>query len=312
MPAAEGRMSKLKTEIKNLTAAWDRFWFAPVDLYNLALFRCVFFCVLFVMYVLRFFEIKLLFYNEGLMPFALAKEFAPPFYAPLFYWFPTSNVGILTAYLVFLVLLLLGALGFLRRWSTWLVLALHLAFLQRNYTVIYGADLISSFWLFYLSLADHSRGFRVWKSEACPVVHQQNDLLTSVAYRLIQIQLCITYGYTGLEKLKGTSWWEGTAVWKVLGNTQLAPMDFSFMVRFPVLIALMTYSTLLFEIYFPVAVWYKPLRKYWLSLGAAFHLVAAWSMGLHFFSLLMIVAYIPFISSQTWREFLARAKFSRA
>lgn len=294
-------MKWLKSELKTVLGAWDKFWFAPVDLYNLSLFRCVLFSLLFIMYGLRMFEIEILFFDNGLMPFSMAKEFPPEFHKAPFYWFPSSDTLVWVAHAAFLILLLCGALGLLRRWSTWIVFALHVAFMQRNYMVIYGADLVSTFWLLYLSLADHSRCFSIWKSDPCPVSTKSSDLLTSVAYRLIQVQLCIIYGYTGLEKLKGASWWEGTATWKVLGNTQLAPMDFSYLLHVPWVIALITYCTLLFEVYFPVAVWFKPLRKYWLGLGAVFHIVAAGTMGLHFFSIIMIAAYIPFISSNSWR-----------
>lgn len=292
----------LKKHSKVILGAWDKFWFGPVDLYNLSLFRCVFFSILFLMYSIRFLEVKLLYFDEGLMPFSQAKEFLPEMYVPLFYWFPTTDTLVVILHIAFLLLLLAGALGLLRRWSTWIVFVIHMAFMQRNYTVIYGADLITTFWLLYLSLADHSRSFSIWKKSPCPVVQNQSDLLSSVAYRLIQVQLCIVYAYTGLEKLKGPSWWEGTAVWKVLGNTQLTPMDFSFLVHMPWLFPVMTYSTLLFEVYFPAAVWYKPLRPYWLTLGASFHLIAALTMKLHFFSALMVAAYIPFIPSETWRR----------
>lgn len=290
--------------MKTIAMAWDRFWFGPVDLYNLALFRCVFFSVLFIMYSIRMLEVRLLYFTDGLMPASMARVFPPEFYKGPFYWFPMSDALIWWAHLIFVVLLLLGALGLLRRWSTWIVLALHLAFMQRNYMVIYGADLVSTFWLLYLSFADHSRCFSVWKSKTqCPVTMKSSDIITSVAYRLIQVQLCIIYGYTGLEKLKGSTWWEGTAVWKVLGNTQLAPIDFSFLVHVPWVIALLTYFTLLFEVYFPVAIWFKPLRKYWLTVGATFHLLAAGTMGLHFFSIIMITTYILFIPSEQWQRF---------
>ena len=87
-------MNLFKREFKNILDAWDRFWFGPVDLYNLGLFRCVLFSILFVMYFLRILEVRLLFFNEGLMPFSLAKEFPPAFYKPLFFWFPTSNTAV--------------------------------------------------------------------------------------------------------------------------------------------------------------------------------------------------------------------------
>ena len=46
-----------------------------------------------------------------------------------------------------------------------------------------------------------------------------------VAIRLIQIHLCIIYLVSGLSKLLGKAWWEGTAVWGTLASFEFAPMQ---------------------------------------------------------------------------------------
>lgn len=37
----------------------------------------------------------------------------------------------------------------------------------------------------------------------------------NVAVRLLQVHLCVLYGFAGTGKLLGGSWWEGTAIWEV-------------------------------------------------------------------------------------------------
>jgi hypothetical protein len=201
--------------------------------------------------------------------------------------------------------LALLALGVFDCIFSWFLLVLHLGLVHRNFTIMYGPELIATFWLAYLGFIRHGRYFSIWncwrarrwtpeafvgwdKPRIAP------DLLSAMGVRLLQIQLCVIYGFTGLEKLRGTAWWNGSAVWRVLGNAQLAPMDFGFLSRFTIPLALMTFATVLFEIYFPVMVWIPQTRKGWLALGLAFHLGAAFTMGLPFFSLLMIFSYLVF------------------
>jgi len=121
------------------------------------------------------------------------------------------------------------------------------------------------------------------------------DLLSGVGYRLVQIHLCIIYAYTGLEKFKGETWWEGTAVWYVVSNDNIVPFNMEFFQYVPSLVALMTFSTLIFEVYFPVAIWLKPLRNFWLFLGICLHGLSAIFMGLIFFAPIMLAAYLFFV-----------------
>jgi hypothetical protein len=177
--------------------------------------------------------------------------------------------------------------------------------MHRNFTVIYGPELIATFWLAYLGFIRHGRYFSIWNClrlrdwtprafVGWAQAPKPSGFVSAMGTRLIQIQLCVIYGFTGLEKLRGSAWWNGSAVWRVLGNEQLAPIDFGFLSRFTIPLALMTFATLLFEIYFPVIVWIPQVRKPWMLLGVGFHTAAALTMGLPFFSVLMVISYLVF------------------
>ncbi len=279
-----------------LWKAWEIFWFGEMDGYPLGVFRAVFAGILFIMYSIRGLEFQLLFSNEGLMPFDRAQLFAPETYQPLFYWFPESNSLLALCYVLFLVLLLALSLGLIGRRLCWLVLFFHLMFFQRNYMTIYGADLISNFFLLALCFTNAHRYFSLRHWLFPQWNRPESSPLDTMGVRMIQVQLCIIYGFTGLEKMKGNEWWEGTAVWAVLTNAQLNFMDFSFFHYFPVVVVVMTWATLLFEVYFPVVIWFQGLRKYWLSIGFLFHLGAAVFMSLPFFSTIMVSSYLVFMN----------------
>ena len=46
-----------------------------------------------------------------------------------------------------------------------------------------------------------------------------------MSIRLIQIHLCLIYLCSGLSKLHGESWWNGSAVLQILMLDNIAPFD---------------------------------------------------------------------------------------
>lgn len=122
----------------------------------------------------------------------------------------------------------------------------------------------------------------------------------SMFYRICQLQVCLIYGFAGLDKVKGSSWWRGDAIWMIFANTQRATVDLSWLGHFPAVLAFMTYATLFFEVYFPVIVWFRPVgRAIALGFGLLMHCGIALTMGLVSFSSLMVSTYSLFLDADT-------------
>lgn len=287
-----------------ILATWNRFWFKPIDLFPAAVFRITFAVVIFLQYALRQFNVLEYYSDRGVVPLAESTELLNEIYRPLFFWFPASDFSIIALHSVFLGLIVLLGLGFYSRVVAVLALMIQVLFLYRNFSVAYGADIITCYWLFSLCFIESDQELSLRKKLKLPSFAPKfADLsLSTVGVRLIQIQLCVIYGYTGLEKLKGSVWWEGTAIWSVMSNQQLSTIDLSFLQNFPLLVVAMTYSTLIFEIYFPFAVWNSKTRGWWLSIGFMFHIGIAITMGLIFFSGVMMAAYLVFINGDYLRR----------
>jgi hypothetical protein len=172
--------------------------------------------------------------------------------------------------------------------------------LFRNYGVAFGVDQITSFFLMYLALtqADARLSVRSLWREQKNLPALSGGILTSVFYRLLQIQLCLIYIYSGMEKLKGQSWWDGTAVWSVLANSQMVIADFTWLRHVPFFIVLISFSTILFELYFPVLVWVPAVRRYLLMAGVLFHAGIGVMMALWAFAIVMISPYVLFVPEE--------------
>ncbi|MGE0616828.1 MAG: HTTM domain-containing protein [Bacteriovoracia bacterium] len=289
--------------MRKLVLAWNRFWFAPVDPFGLALFRVVFGAGMFAVYFVRLLDFGFMFSEKGILSYAQSVKLMPEMYRPVIPWhWVLQNDGVTGALAALLLLGLAGiTVGWIGRRGTWLVFILHLCFQNRNWAVVYGPDLVVTFWFFYLCFARTTEHL-VWRPysrrgarPASLVNHPIQDVGTRMSLRFFQLQLCIIYAYSGLEKAKGVPWWQGDALWITFANTQLTTADYSFIHHIPAVLAVLTFATLLWEVYFVCLVWIRPLRKYVLGFGVLLHLGIGVSVGLGFFSYFMIITYLHFL-----------------
>src|SRR5213075_1245644 len=95
-----------------------------------------------------------------------------------------------------------------------------------------------TFWLLYLCFTRTDEIFRFplpgaraarWIAPGA----SKTDLFSTVGFRLLQVQLMIIYAYSGLEKLRGVTWWQGDAIWNTLANGQLVGLNLSFIAHVP-------------------------------------------------------------------------------
>jgi hypothetical protein len=295
--------------MKKIWESWSEFWFSPQSLLQLAIFRIVLCGTMSLMYLDRWLDWKLFYSDAALVPREIALKVMPEFYRPPFEWYfwTESQMGIFHGLLVLgLFLLALGIGGRLVAICTWI---LHIGFLHRNYSVAFGADLIGGIFLMYLALTQSCARLSVLHLWFGKAKFTKPDLVTNTFYRMIQIQLCVIYGYTGFEKLKGSTWWDGTALWSVLANPQMVIADFSWIRFIPMAVVFITFSTILFEIYFPVLVWNLKFRKFFLVTGFFFHAGIGLTMALYSFAIIMLSPYILFLKEEwlpmAWRKSLS-------
>lgn len=281
--------------MKKILNLWDRFWFSPLDLLPLALMRIVLCGTLFCLYVVRSFNLEY-FTDASWIPRSKALLVMNEVLRPPFLWafWPDSLNPVMHGLLV--VLLLLLTLGIGGRWIMFIAWVIDLAFVQRNYGVNYGADIIGSIFLFYMSFTQSCERLSVLNLWRKKTEFKKSDIISSTFIRMMQVQICVVYAYTGFEKLRGASWWDGTALWSVLANPQMMMADFTFLRSVPWVIPIIGFTTILFEIYFPAMMLWKRIRPYWLLIGVAFHLGIGFSMGIMPFSTIMMSTYFLFLS----------------
>jgi hypothetical protein len=134
--------------------------------------------------------------------------------------------------------------------------------------------------------------------------------------RLLQVHYCLMYLSAGLAKLKGNSWWNGTAPWLTMNNPEFSPVHISwfrdfltFLCQHRTLWELYMNAgvifTLVVEIGFPFLVWGR-LRPIFVAGAILLHLGIALNMGLIVFSLFMFALLLCWMPPEAIRRVFAR------
>jgi hypothetical protein len=118
------------------------------------------------------------------------------------------------------------------------------------------------------------------------------------SFWIIRLQLLLAYAVTGMHKLTGTHWLDGTAMGLVATDPAFGP---AWIAAFPPLAMLLTWAVLLFQLSFPLAVWFRATRLPWMLFGLAFHLGTALWMDLPEMGTAFLVAYLPWLSGRDLR-----------
>ena len=202
-------------------------------------------------------------------------------------WLP--QVAVLPGVAIAIVLCLRGLFRPARWWSAavlWFIFVnlMHTAWMAGSGGQQLMANLL--FWNILLSL---------------PLTSLLTEWLSTLALWVIRGQLLLAYAVTGLHKLTGAQWTDGTALGIVVTDPAFGP---AWIATMPVLAVALTYSVLLFQLTFPFAVWWRRTRVPWMLFGIAFHLGTALWMDIPEMGLAFIVAYASWLDEKEAGWFL--------
>jgi hypothetical protein len=241
-------------------------------------------------------------------------------------WFEvTDPTWMMIIHCSFLAVFFCFMIGFCTRVTSVLAWVAAISYIQRSPTTIFGMDTMMNILLIYLMIGPSGAALSVdrllsrwWavreaRRHHLPVPQWSRpapQVSANVALRLLQIHLCCIYMASGLSKLQGTPWWNGTAVWATMAVYEYCPMQIGSYGAFLQFLCAhrwlweLTMSsgvvfTLFTEIGFPFLVWNRKLRWPMITLALMLHTGIALVMGLRTFSLLMYAMLIAFVPQET-------------
>jgi hypothetical protein len=226
-----------------------------------------------------------------------------------------STMELLHGLIVFTSFLFL--IGFCTRLTSAITWFGSLCYIHRSPAMLFGVDTMMNILLLYLMIGPSGAvcsvdaWMRRWWNQGKPGTSARAapSVTANVALRLLQVHVCVIYLFSGLSKLQGTAWWNGTAVWGVIANYEVAPMRYEVYLNFlrfvggnqlyfSFLVTAGGFFTLIFEISYPFLIWRPSLRWIFLASAILLHGFIGLFMGLTTFTLLMVVMNMAFLRKE--------------
>ncbi|QDT45359.1 Vitamin K-dependent gamma-carboxylase [Gimesia alba] len=115
--------------------------------------------------------------------------------------------------------------------------------------------------------------------------------------RLMQILIALVYFGAAITKLHTPGYLEGDQIsyWAMSRYNNPHPLG-EFLTMYPIMLSVMSYVAIVWEIAFVFVVWRKWGRILGLGLGAAFHIGTLFSLGLYIFPMVSISIYFCFLT----------------
>lgn len=303
-------MSVAPFRLKNLSALWERLFFQPADLSMCGLIRIGYSLLLLINVLVLAPDLTRWFGEQGYLPFAVSRAVVDPDTITLFAWLPRTDIVLWSCYSVLLFQIVALLVGWFARFQALSIFIWLTSFQHRDILIWDGEDWVFrllAFYLIFLPIGDYYSLRR--RNRKNPT--QPGSTPKPVwPLRLIQIQITVIYISCVWEKLNGSEWLDGIAVYYI------SRLDDSFG-RFPVpgflfqslaVIKCMTWSVLVIEFLIPIGLWFKETRRAALLLAVGFHLATDYTMNLFLFHPIMLVGLLAFVDPAGIRRRLERCR----
>lgn len=281
----------LALAVARMGSGWNRFWYEPVPASAYALVRVLFGTVVLILALAMAGDLMTFFTAEGIV--------GPADHAPALdgSWSllglvdePAAVVALWSAMVLSAVAVIAG----LRPQVASLVILLILLTLHRRNPLVFNSgDVVVRLIALFMVFAPSSAAFSVDRLLRARAHFWEIPLVRRWPLRLLQIQLCVIYLVSVMDKLGGTTWLDGTAVHYAMRVEDLH--RFAVVIDWPLLVAAATYGTLVLELALGTVIWNRRLRPWLLIAGAAFHLWLTITMRLGPFTWAMLVLYLAFV-----------------
>lgn len=283
------------------------FFAQPTDGTAAGIFRILFGSLAIWQTVALWWSLRRFYAHDGMIPWRLVENGRFIRITP-FAWAPESDAVLYGQAIAFTMASVFVLIGIRPRLFILLLAYLHASFQYRNPYILNSGDRLFMIVgaLAALMPLGHRFGVDAWlRAKAGKLA----PAATMWGQRLIGLQLSYVYLNSAFAKLGNERWRNGLALRDVLSSPVFA--EWPMYIDFKPLILFLTYSTLVFELSFPLMVWMKRYRPYVIAAGIAFHTSIDVAMLIPIFSAIMIVTYPVFLTDDEAHWLVARLKNPR-
>lgn len=285
---------------------WEAFWFTPSQPHTLALIRILGGAMIFYTHLVWTKEYSNFLGAQPWVDTATSKllntDAGGTLYGFSHFWWIDSPGALWGIHLFALLCMAALTLGLYTRAAAIFTCFFTLSYCHRLAGCQFGLDQVNAMFALYLMIG---RPGDVWSLDRWLAKRRaggelpppQSSVGNTIAIRLLQLHLCVIYLFGGIGKMRGESWWDGSALWLAFASGEYQSWDMTWMGRYPWLLAALTHGTVFWETFYPLIVWPRLTRPIALAMAVMVHAGIAISMGMVTFGTAMIIANLAFVTA---------------
>ena len=306
-----------KRWLMSIVDGWDEFWFKPRLPHTLCLLRILTGAMLLYGHIVLATELTSFLGDDAWINNELAQhlhdgEFQPADMGRSYLWYLNNPLLLWGHHGLTILVTAAFMIGLLTRITGPAAWLLQLMYIHRLTGTLFGLDQIVTYCAMYLMFAPCGSAYSVdaWLREkfrdkvstsrrlAWLLPEAAPSVAANLATRLLQLHLCVIYLFGGLAKARGTSWWDGSAVWYAVGNYEYQSIDMTWLAKYPLVFSALSNITLFWETFYCALVWPKRTRVLVLAIAIGVHGGIALFLGMATFGLMMIAANMIFVEPE--------------
>lgn len=304
----------LQATLRAASRGWHDFFHLPCDARVCAAVRIAYASLVLVHLATLYPDLDLWFTDQGVLPLEASREVSSPYAWSILAILPQTSVAVHACYWMAVAHASALLIGFLPRLNALVLFVWIVSFQVRNSLINDGEDCLMRLLGFFMIWLPSGQCWSVnavlrrwWQSRsAFRAPHSAlatGCLAPGWGLRLFQIEMAAMLFSSGLIKLGGEPWLNGTALYYVSRLDDLFG-------RFPVpawlfdtpwIVAVITWGVVAAEVLIPLLIWFRETRIPCLLLLVAFHLANEWTMNLFLFHWLMLCGWLSFVLPDDFR-----------
>jgi hypothetical protein len=295
---------------KLLIHSLDKFFFEEKPTEGISFFRVIWISIIFFYYLIDGHNISDFYGPHALISLDTVREQFPYFHANIFHLSNGSYEFTYSLYIFYGIALICSFLGFYTKTSLVAVLFCMVSFHQRNIWALSSSEVLMRTMTILLIFTPCGNSFSVDSIIGKYFKKSKKKRNASVwGLRLIQIQLSVVYIWTAWHKLKGDTWFDGTAVYYATRIDNLTNFPLPYLLDSMTFLKLATWGTLLIEFSLGILIWFKEFRIFLIIIGIIFHLSIEYLMSIPFFEWYMIALLLNFFTPEEYRYYYGKIRF---
>jgi hypothetical protein len=295
---------------------WNRFWFTPSDPLILCLIRVLTGSMLFVWLATISLDLVPWFGIDGLINLEIVRQMNPTNSRFSLLDYASTPGDLWAMHVVALATAACLTVGLATRATSVLSLIVALSYVHRAPAIMGRFEPVMTMVLAYLCLAPcgacvsldrRIRQWRLSRTQAWQRLPESGPRLswsTTVATRLIQLNLAGFYLLIALTQLQGAPWWDGSAVWWLLADDSSRLVDWTGLAAYPDVVQFCTHVLWLTEFTFVFLVWHRLARPIVLCTANLMWLLLMPVIGQLGYCLMMMIASLAFVSPDFVRRLI--------